>query len=166
MDSQAQLTKVKDRHILMMRRTMKIITNVLKSASHEELTTLRDGPDGWTPLEILCHLRDFNAVFFERARQTIEQESPALQSRDHLQMVIDGQYNQQDPAAVLADMQATREQMAAFYEALPMEAFARTAIHANYGLQTLMDFVMQVGHHDIDHLEQMTRVLTSGDLRG
>ena len=154
------LTRLRNRHITLMQRTLKTIDHVVRAASHADMTTWRDGGEGgWTALEALCHVRDFNAIFFERARSVIEQENPAFIPRNHLQMLIDGQYNQQDPIAVLETLVADRANLVAFYEALTPEQLERTGIHAEYGLLTLYDLMQQVGHHDADHTEQITRIL-------
>jgi len=107
----------------------------------------------------LCHVRDFNAIFHERALSVIEQDNPKFLPRNHHQMVIDGQYNQQDPLAVLEDLVVARAALVAFYEALTPEQLERTGVHAEYGLLTLYDLMQQVGHHDADHTEQITRIL-------
>lgn len=154
------LLRLRNRHITLMQRTMKTLDHIVRSTSRADMTTWRDGGEGgWTALEALCHLRDFNAIFHERARSVIEQDTPKFIPRNHLQMVIDGQYNQQDPIAVVEDMAAERARLVAFYEALTPEQLQRTGIHAEYGLQTLYDLMQQVGHHDADHTEQITRIL-------
>ena len=38
----------------------------------------RDGADGWSVLEILCHLRDYQAIFAERIRRILEEELPTF----------------------------------------------------------------------------------------
>jgi hypothetical protein len=154
------LLRLRNRHLLLMQRTLKAIGHVIRATPTEDLTTWRDGgPDGWTALEALCHLRDFNAIFHERAKQVLTEDTPRFIPRDHLQMVIDRQYNQQDPLAVLQDMEAERARLVATYEAATPEQLQRTGIHAEYGLLTLYDLMQQVGHHDADHLEQITRIL-------
>jgi len=154
------LQRLRNRHITLMQRTLKTLEHVIRATSHEELTTWRDGGEGgWTALEALCHVRDFNAIFHERALSVIEQDNPKFLPRNHLQMVIDGQYNQQDPLAVLEDLVAARAALVAFYEALTPEQLERTGVHAEYGLLTLYDLMQQVGHHDADHTEQITRIL-------
>lgn len=154
------LLRLRNRHITLMQRTMKTIGHLVRSTSVEDMTTWRDGGEGgWTALEVLCHLRDFNAIFHERARLVIEEENPKFIPRQHLQMVIDGKYNEQDPIAVLEDMMAERARLVAFYEARTPEELQRTGVHAEYGLLTLYDLMQQVGHHDADHTEQITRIL-------
>ncbi len=153
------LKRMRTRHLLLMRRSMKTLRHVVRTADPAALKTKRDGPEGWTPMVILGHLRDFNAIFYKRARQIVEEDRPVLTPYNHLQMVIDHKYAEQDPLAVIEDMAAERERMAAFYESLSLEQLLRVAIHPEDGERPLYDFMMQVGHHDNDHLEQLTRVL-------
>ncbi|MCU0475344.1 MAG: DinB family protein [Anaerolineae bacterium] len=154
------LLRLRNRHLALMQRTMKAIGHVIRNTPAADLTTYRDGgAGGWTALEALCHLRDFNAIFHERARSVMAEDLPHFVPRQHLQMVIDGQYNAQDPLVVLADMEAERARLVAFYEALTPEQLERSGVHPEYGLLTLYDLMQQVGHHDADHLEQITRTL-------
>ncbi len=154
------LLRLRNRHITLMQRTLKTIDHIVRATSREDMTTWRDGGEGgWTALEALCHVRDFNTIFHERGLSVIEQENPAFIRRNHLQMVIDGNYNGQDPIAVVGELAAARANLVAFYEALTPEQLERTGVHAEYGLQTLYDLMQQVGHHDTDHTEQITRIL-------
>lgn len=54
------------------------IERVIRMADPVAITTYRDGGTGWTALEILGHLNDFEAVFSERVHVTVEQENGAL----------------------------------------------------------------------------------------
>lgn len=147
------------RHVLLMRRSMKTLDYVVRSADPVALKTKRDGPDGWTPVEILCHMRDYDEIFLLRARRILDEESPVFTTYNPMQMAIDNQYAKQDPLAVLDEMAAGRETLAALYESLAPEQLLRTAIHPTEGVLPLYDLMMKVGHHDLDHIEQMTRVL-------
>lgn len=64
------LDKIRQRHLQFMQQTLDILTHVLAPVSQSAATTLRDGhdgPKGWTVLEALCHVRDFDTIFRTRA---------------------------------------------------------------------------------------------------
>lgn len=154
------MTGLHKRHIWLMTNTIAILEHLLTRVTDEELRTLRDGPDGWTTLEIICHLRDFNDIFFARARMILEQDNPALPGYDHEAMVIERRYNQQDVTAIMADFKEKRAVFADFFRALEPEEWGRAGIHPERGPFTLTNAVMQAGLHDVEHLEQITRVLS------
>ncbi|MEO1288580.1 MAG: DinB family protein, partial [Chloroflexota bacterium] len=61
------LDSIRGWHLSQMEKGISILKNVVDAVSHEALTTYRDGGVGWTTLEVLCHLRDFEEVFLIRA---------------------------------------------------------------------------------------------------
>lgn len=154
-----QLERVRNRHLLMLERTLKTITNVITGANPADLRTKRDGPDGWTPLDIVCHLRDLEPLFISRAQSVIEQDNPTFVTYDVNQLVVDNNYAAQDPAEALAELSANRARMLALFRAAADDQWSRSGVHPVYGPQTLLDILMHVAHHDMDHIEQMTRVL-------
>lgn len=158
----ASMDIIRKAHISLMGKTLETLNNIFKHAPTSAITTLRDGADGWTPLEVLCHLRDFDVIFHERAQSVVEQDQPRFVPRDHSQMVIDGKYNQQDVQQVLADLNASRQRFIAFFESLTPEQWERHGIHAEYGEFSLTRSLIQVGHHDANHIEQITRILAQG----
>src|SRR5688572_25651497 len=110
----AEFSDIRRRHIWLMRTSAKTISHILKNLTKEELTTLREGENGWTILEILAHLRDFDGIFRHRAQMMLSQENPQLPAYDHEAMAIDRAYNQQNLAEVLAQYQASREETVNF----------------------------------------------------
>ncbi len=150
---------IRKAHITLMSNTLKILNAILAPLSQQEATIYRDGGDGWTVLEVLCHLRDFDLIFYERAKSVIEQDNPTFVPRDHEAMVIENNYNGQNLKQVLADLNTSRAQFIAFFESLTPEQWERAGIHPEYGDFPLTRSVLQVGTHDVNHIEQITRIL-------
>lgn len=155
------MDKLRERHIGLMLKTLDTIKNFTRHLSQSDATTYRDGGDGWTVLEVLCHLRDYDQIFYERAVTIRDAASvPTLPVYDHVGMVTERNYNAQDLHAVVDALASTRPRTAAFYQALTAEQWERHGIHPEReGLFTMTDALMQVGMHDCDHIEQMTRIL-------
>lgn len=149
----------RERYLKIVGKTTQTLGNIMRHVSPAQASTLRDGADGWTILEVLCHLRDFDQIFYDRAVQIRDTDEPALQPRDHEQMVMDGNYNAQDLADVLATLQASRQRYLAFFEGLAEDQWQRAGIHPERGRFTLADALAQVATHDSDHIEQLTRIL-------
>lgn len=152
-------TDIRKRHIHLMGKTMEIITHVLKVLSQEQVTTLTDGAEGWSILEVTCHLRDFDGYFRGRAEMMRDQDYPTLPAYDHEALAIEQAYNDQDMAYVHDSLVQSRHQTIAFFKSLTPQQWDRAGVHPERGHFTMLDAVIQVSHHDIDHIEQITRIL-------
>lgn len=155
----AQLDRVRKRHVTMLQRDLLIFTHIINGANPADLTARRDGPDGWTPLEILCHVRDLDPHYNRRAHSVVEQDKPDFVLLPVNQLAIERNYNGQDPAAVLAEFAQVRDELLAYFASVPDADWSRTGVHPEQGEQTLLDVLIHAAHHDQIHIEQMTRVL-------
>jgi len=153
------LQKISKRHIILMEKSCAALGNVLKNVSQAEATTLRDGPDGWTIVEIVCHLRDFDGFFHHRAQMMLDQDNPTLPAYDHEALAIERDYNSQNLHQVYTELQTSRQSFIEFFKGLDSAQWQRSGIHPEAGPFGMLDAAMQVGIHDVDHLEQITRVL-------
>ncbi len=122
-------------------------------------TTYRDGGTGWTALEILCHLRDFEDVFMQRARVAVEQHEGALPFPNPDALAAENRYMEQSIDDVLAEWKRRRALLLEYYRARADEDWARVAIHPTRGPLTLLDLLCMAPMHDALHMEQLTRTL-------
>jgi hypothetical protein len=150
---------VQKRHIRLMRLTRDTLGHLLAGVSQEKATTLRDGPAGWTVLEVVCHLRDFDCFFLERALMMLKGDYPLLPAYDHERIAIDSGYNEQNLQQAYGDLRDSRERFAQFFEGLTEGQWAMAGVHPEAGHWTMLDSLMQVGLHDATHHEQITRIL-------
>lgn len=153
------MTKIRKRHITLMEKTCDILGNIVQSTSQDDATRFRDGPNGWTALEVLCHLRDFDEFFYGRAVMMVTQEYPQLPAYDHEALAIEREYNRQDWQKVYVELKQSRQRFAEFFRNLADADWERAGVHPEEGHFTLTDAVMQVSRHDITHIEQITRIL-------
>src|SRR4051812_42017040 len=106
-----ELIQIRQRHISLMKTTLDILGNVLASVSQVVATTLRDGrdgPKGWTVVEVVCHLRDFDGFFQQRAQMMLEQASPKLPAYDHEALAVERNYISQDVHMVYEELAESR----------------------------------------------------------
>ncbi len=153
--------KLRRRHVKLMRNTIIAIENLVAGLDQKDATTWRDGGDGWTVVEVLCHLRDFDGYFQHRIALMLDEDNPQLPSYDHDQIALDGKYNYQQLDVVLAELKASRQKFVELFFGFKdsAEIFTRPGIHPEADSWSIHDSLIQVGHHDVDHLQQMTRII-------
>lgn len=150
---------LRQRLIDSLRKNVQVLGHLLPGVTQAEASTWRDGPNGWTILEIVCHLRDYDTIFLERCHLMMSHNHPTFPVYDHLAMVVERAYNQQDLAQAYAALAASRESFTAFFNELEDAHWQRTGQHVEQGLYTLYTLVAHVSWHDINHIEQITRIL-------
>ena len=141
----------------------KTLGHVLAGVTQEQAQTIRDGDDGWSVLEILCHLRDYQAIFAERIRRILDEDLPIFTPYNEtarLALVVENDYANQDMRAVFADYAATRRRMIDLLTSLDADQWQR---EGGFALDDIVDLTMPVVHtllHDADHTEQIARILS------
>jgi len=143
-----------------LRKDLEIVKRILNSASREEMTGYRDGGTGWTALEILCHLWDYEDIFLQRASLTVEEEVPPLPNPDPDAWAREHHYNEQDLQTTYDGWVQRREAFLAYLGGLDENAWQRVGEHPRRGKMTVQDQLALIAWHDVNHIEQMTRTLT------
>ncbi|MCY3832883.1 MAG: DinB family protein [Chloroflexi bacterium] len=143
-------------------KSAQILALVLAGVSQEQSRQVKDGDDGWSVLEIVCHLRDYQDIFAERIRRMLEEERPAFQLYDEearLALVSDNDYANQDLRAVFESYRAKRRWLIERLAAAPAGHWLR---QGRFAVDDVVDVEMAVVHtllHDADHGEQIARIL-------
>lgn len=142
-----------------LRKGLQIMNSVLKNVSQQDATTYRDGGTGWTTLEVLCHLRDFESVYHERSKLTAEQDNPDLPFPNQETWVTERHYNEQELWAAYDEWVKRRKPFLEFLESLDDSAWQRNGNHPKRGSMSLQDQLALTAWHDVNHIEQITRIL-------
>ncbi len=116
---------------------------------------------GWGVVEILPHLRDWEAIYYERARAIVEEDLPRLPAYDDSLWAIERDYRSQDPIETLGELIEMRERLVAFLAELPPEAWQREGEHSAYGRITLHWMANLMCDHDKEHLQQAIDAVVS-----
>ena len=116
--------------------------------------SITDRPDDvtWSALEYACHTRDVLSVFSGRVTLTLVEDDPELGWWDHEAAVVDEAYHQQEPGAVLADLDLNAEHLASVLDTVPREAWGRAATRRGTERFTIADlarFSLHEGHHHL-----------------
>lgn len=150
---------IRDKHLTLLKKMLATYESVLQSVDQTTATTYRDGAEGWTTLEILCHVTDFDRIFVDRGQRVLSEEKPTFTVYDVDAMAVERAYNQRSLKDAWADHQAARAELLAFFESVKDEQWSKTGMHPEQGEMTLLRVLIQVSHHSADHIEQITRVL-------
>jgi hypothetical protein len=147
-----------------MRKGPPILEALLVGVTQEQAATLRDGEDGWSVLYIICHMRDVEEIFTDRARSLLAEPSPIFRVVSNEVLIERGNYAAQDLRTALAAYTARRAAFIAMLEPLADEQWLLSGTHPEQGPGTLLDVAINSGLHDVDHQEQIIRCLAP--LRG
>lgn len=148
--------------IRLMGDTVTILGYILTGVDRTTATTLRDpndGAKGWTATEVVCHLRDFDGFFQDRARRMLAETYPSLPRYDHEALALARDYNGQDVHQAYAELAASRTRFVDLFRSLDEAQWQRSGVHPERGRFTLHDALIQVGLHDALHMEQISRIL-------
>ena len=151
--------------IASLKKSHRVLGMVIANVTQEQAQHMRDGADGWSVLEIMCHVRDYQEIFFERIRLMAETERPAITPYDEaarLALVTEHQYDQQNLRAVYADYCGTREKLIGYLSELRPDQWQRVGTHPLFGEDDVSVEVFHTISHDLDHSEQMGRVAGGG----
>lgn len=138
---------------------LSIIQSIVETTSPDDAHKFRDGGKGWTVVEVMCHLRDFEGVFLERVKLTVEQDNPELPFPDPDLLAQMHHYNDQQLTDVYTAWREQRHTMIAYLEARAETDWERAAKHPKRGPFTLTDQLFLIAFHDSIHTEQMLRIL-------
>lgn len=121
----------------------------------DEEALYRPGSDGgWGVVEILPHLKDWEEIYFERAKLLVEEGRPHLPGHDDELWPIERDYRGQDPRDVFAAFEALRKEHVDYLSSLDLEAWDRVGEHSSYGEISLHWMENHVCDHDQEHLDQ------------
>jgi uncharacterized damage-inducible protein DinB len=109
-------------------------------------------------LEMVCHIADFETVFFDRIRAAVETDVPQFASVDISARVIEQRYADQNLDEQLTKFAEGRKTTIAYLESLDDTQLARELIQS-FGRMTVKEFVSVMAGHDVYHIEQLTGYL-------
>lgn len=157
--NQQSAERLQMRFIDTLDKTTRILQGVIQGLSQADAQTWRDGGDGWTVLEVVCHLQDYEVIFRERATLILQEEAPTFPVYDHLALVEMNEYNAQNLTAVLQNLTTSRQETVTLFKNLQAGDWQRTGQHTAMGTFTMLDLANHIGWHDINHIEQIARII-------
>jgi len=119
----------------------------------------RPAPEKWSVAEILAHLADVEIVIGWRMRSILGNPGTAVQAYDQNAWVIAGHYEKRDPRKSIELQRAVREANLALLKTLSPEQWKQFGQHAERGRESIEHIVRMVAGHDINHIQQIERIL-------
>ncbi len=112
----------------------------------------RERPDDhtWSPTEYACHVRDVFRLFAARLALMLQQDDPMFENWDQDEAAVADHYDAQDPADVAPQLVEAGERIADGFDAVPDDAWSRTARRSDGAVFTVTTFA-QYFLHDIEH---------------
>lgn len=154
------LKTIRQWQLQILENNIQVLTHIVRSIPPSVEATRRDGDTGWTAREVLGHLRDFEALFIERAQLTLEHDNPPLPFPDPDQLAQTQNYNAYPIAQLLDEWSAKRRQFLGLLSNISADAdWERSAQHPTRGNFTLHDQLFLTVWHDTNHFAQLAKIL-------
>ncbi|MCC7448574.1 MAG: DinB family protein [Anaerolineae bacterium] len=150
-----------ERYLLGLRKTPVLLNAMLRGVSQEQARQCTDGPDGWTVIETLAHIRDYDELSVKRVQIVLEQDTPTLPGMD-----MQANTRRRDTAKLADEFGAyleSRKRLIALLSGLTAEQWERRSVHPNYGEMSLLELTVSMLWHDVNHIEQITHSLGLSD---
>jgi hypothetical protein len=124
-------------------------------------TRLRERPaaDKWSVSEIVAHLGDAEIVTGFRMRMILGAPGAPIAAYDQNSWVTSGHYEKRDPRKSVEQFRVLREANLALLESLTPEQWKHYGMHSERGQETIELMVRMAAGHDINHLQQIERIL-------
>jgi hypothetical protein len=119
----------------------------------------RPAPAEWSPVEILCHLRDEEIEDFGARVRAILDGASAFAPIDPERWAIERRYDRADPAAALAAFLERRATSLAFLAGVEPARLERAIAQARLGRLSGLDLLAAWVTHDRLHLAQMVATI-------
>jgi hypothetical protein len=140
--------------------TAQKLERLIKGTSPAKLRK-RPAPEKWSVSEILAHLADAETVGSFRMRLILGAPGTPIVPFDQDAWVTSGHYEKRDPRKSLELFRALREANLALLKSLKPEQWKHYGMHAERGQESIEQIVRMFAGHDLNHLQQVERILAS-----
>jgi hypothetical protein len=138
--------------------TAKKLERLIKGVPTAKLRK-RPAPDKWSVNEIVAHLADVEIVVGFRMRLILGAPGTPIAAFDQDAWVSSGHYEKRDPRKSVEQFRVAREANLALLKSLTPEQWKHYGMHAERGQETIEHTVRMLAGHDLNHLQQIERIL-------
>jgi hypothetical protein len=137
----------------------KRIERLLKGVPPKKLRK-RPAPGKWSVAEIVAHMADTEIVGGFRMRFILGAPGTPIQGFDQDAWVVALHYDKRDPRKALEQFRVLRETNLAMLKTLSPEQWKHHGMHSERGEETIETIVTMFAGHDLNHIQQIERILT------
>jgi hypothetical protein len=116
---------------------------------------VRRRDDRWSDLEYSCHVRDVFRLYEVRLHLMLDEDDPLFPDWDQDASAEGDDYRGQDPATVVAELEAAAVVLAASFDAVEGEEWDRTGTRSDGARFTVDTFGRYFIHDPIHHLHDV-----------
>ncbi len=138
--------------------TPKKLAALLKGKTKKRLMR-RPAPGKWSVVEIVAHLADAEIAISWRLRQILSSNAIPIQAYDQDRWATTLDYAHRDPKQSLEDFRVLRNSNVALLKAVPRKLWENYGIHQERGNESVAHIVRMIAGHDLNHLQQIERIL-------
>lgn len=138
--------------------TAERLDRLIKGVSTSELRK-RPAPEKWSVSEIIAHLADGEIVGAFRLRFILGSPDSPVVAYDQDKWVTSGHYDKRDPQKSVELFRVLREANLALLESLKPEQWKHCGMHSERGRESIEHIVRMFAGHDINHLQQIEKIL-------
>jgi hypothetical protein len=120
----------------------------------------RPQPDKWSVTEIVAHLADVEVAVGFRMRLILGTPGTPVAAFDQDAWAASGHYAKRDPRKSVEHFRIAREAHLALFKSLTPEQWKHYGMHAERGQESIEHMVRMLAGHDLNHLQQIERILT------
>ena len=142
-----------------LRATPTMLEALLRDCTQEQAQRAKGGDEGWSVVQVVCHLRDAEERTLERMRTMRDQVDPLLVGYDQEQWAQERNYAAAQLREALATFVRFRSQHMAELAALAPNDWERTGRHTELGRITIASHTLHIVSHDLVHAAQLARQL-------
>jgi hypothetical protein len=142
-----------------LRATPEVLDGLLAGVAPERAGAARGGDEGWSVVEVVCHLRDAEEEAIERMQAMRDADAPFLTAYDQEQWASERAYAAANLRDALAAFMTLRARHIAALEALSPAEWERTGRHEEQGKITIVAHTQHIISHDAVHAAQIARQL-------
>lgn len=135
-----------------------ILSRLIEGVADDEVRR-RPAPAKWSVVEIIAHLADDELATTWRYHQMIEHSGEKLWSFDQDHWSELGSYGLRDTKEALDLFRLLRQANLRMLARLSREEWDREGEHSERGRMTVRDLATHMAAHDINHIEQIRRIL-------
>jgi hypothetical protein len=139
--------------------TPEILTALLDNVTQEQAQSAKGGNEGWSIVEVVCHLRDAEEIAAQRMETIRDQASPLIHGYDQEELARERNYAAEDLRSALAGFMEFRQRHITGLSALAPQQWERPGQNSELGTVTIMNHTQHMAAHDAVHCAQIARQL-------